>query len=168
MVEHSWDVDLVVQLVGQEVADDIFSRVDGTKTEMDSLIWLGSRDGRFSTKSVWDWLRISVPKHQWTDWIWHPALPKKFSVVLWKAMTNSLSVGERIRRIGISLVSKCECCPQGGFEDLDCVLYSGKVVAKLWQICSSFLGVPYVANRSSLVTIVACFEEPRNPQRLVI
>jgi hypothetical protein len=65
-------------------------------------------------------------------------------------MTNSLSVDERIRRIGISLVSKCECCPQGGFEDLDHVLYSGKVAAKLWQICSSLLGVPYVANRSWL------------------
>jgi hypothetical protein len=67
MVEHSWDVDLVVQLVGQEVADDIFSQVDGTKPGMDRLIWLGSRDGRFSTKSFWDWLRISVPKHQSTN-----------------------------------------------------------------------------------------------------
>ncbi|GLT69679.1 hypothetical protein SLA2020_418130 [Shorea laevis] len=86
MVEHSWNVDLVVQLVGQEVADDIFSRVDGTKTRMDMLIWLGSDD--------------------------------------------SLSVDERIRRIGISLVSKCECCTQGGFEDLNHVLYSGKV--KYW------------------------------------
>jgi hypothetical protein len=108
MVEHSWDVDLVVQLVGQEVADDIFSQNDGTKPGMDRLIWLGSRDGRFSTKSVWDWLRISVPKHQWTNWIWHFALPKKISVVVWKAMTNSLSVDDRIRRIGISLASKCE------------------------------------------------------------
>ncbi|GLT71798.1 hypothetical protein SLA2020_437910 [Shorea laevis] len=166
MVEQSWDVDLVVQLVGQEVADEIFSRVDGTKTGMDRLIWLGSRDGRFSTKSAWDWLRISVPKHTWTEWIWHSALPKKFSVVMWKAMTNSLSVDERIRRVGISLASKCECCPQGGFEDLDHVLYSGKVAAKIWHLCSSFLGVPYVANRSWLATAEAWFRRTKKTTKV--
>jgi hypothetical protein len=143
--------------VGQEVADDIFSQIDGTKPGMDRLIWLGSRDGRFSTKGVWDWLRISVPKHQWTNWIWYSTLPKKISIVVWKAMTNSLSVDDHIRRIGISLASKCECYPQGDFEDLDHVLYSGKIAAKLWQICSSFLGIPYVATRSWLVTVEAWF-----------
>jgi hypothetical protein len=40
MVENSWDVDLAVKLVGQEIADDIFSQVDGTKPGMDRLIWL--------------------------------------------------------------------------------------------------------------------------------
>jgi len=166
MVDHSWDVDLVVQLVGQEVADDIFAQVDGTKPGMDRLIWLGNRDGSFSTKSVWDWLRISVPKQQWTNWIWHSALPKKISVIVWKAMTNSLSVDDRIRRIGVSIASKCECCPQGDIEDLDHVLYSGKIAANLWKMCSSFLGMPYVATRSWLGTVEAWFRRSKKSTKV--
>jgi ribonuclease HI len=81
-------------------------------------------------------------------------------------MTNSLSVDERIRRVGISLASKCECCPQGDFEDLDHVLYSGKIAAKLWQICSSFLGIPYVATRSWLVTVEAWFRRTKKSSKV--
>jgi hypothetical protein len=51
MVEHSWDVDLVVQLVSQEVADDIFSQIDGTKPGMDRLIWLGSKGWEIFNKN---------------------------------------------------------------------------------------------------------------------
>lgn len=69
MIKNSWAVDLIVQLVGQEVADDILSRIGGTKQGTYILIWLGSRDGRFSIASAWDWICISAPKRQWTEWI---------------------------------------------------------------------------------------------------
>ncbi|GLT55053.1 hypothetical protein SLA2020_282060 [Shorea laevis] len=52
------------------------------------------------------------------------------------------------------------------FEDLDHVLYSGKVAAKLWQICSNFLGIPYVATRSWLVTVEAWFRRTKKSSKV--
>lgn len=148
MVENSWDLEFLVQLVGWEYSDKIFSHVGGMKDGSNILIWLGHVDGRFTTSNAWDLVRVIAPKRQWSEWIWHATLPKKFSVAMWKDFSQSLSVDHHIRPIGISMVSKCEYCEEGNFEDLNHVLYGGRIASKLWKICSNFLGIPCVENCS--------------------
>lgn len=77
----------------------------------------------------------------------HAALPKKFSIAMWKAYLQSLSADDRIRHIGIPMVSQCECCEDGTLEELNHVLYGGRMASMLWKTCSLFLGIPYVEKR---------------------
>lgn len=60
--------------------------------------------------------------------MWHSALPKKLSVVMWNAIHECLPLDDRIRRVGIPIVSRCDCCFVHEYEDLDHVLTSGEFV----------------------------------------
>ncbi|KAG2667275.1 hypothetical protein I3760_15G106100 [Carya illinoinensis] len=43
--------------------------------------------------------------------------------------------------IGIPLVSKCDCCTRGAYEDLNHVLVSGEVAKSIWRTCASQVGM---------------------------
>ena len=143
--------------MGTDVAEAIVSNLGGRKQGDDRLIWLVTSDGSFPTKSVWSFVRVTAPKSQWSHWIWHGILPKKFSILMWKALNNNLSVDDQIRRIGVPLVSKCKCCHEGAFEDLNHVLYGGNIAVAIWKFSSHLLGIPYVASRSWKATVEAWF-----------
>ena len=85
------------------------------------------------------------------------ALRKKFSITMWKALSQSLSVDDHIWRIGITLVLKFECCEEGAFEDLNHVLYKGRVAVAIWILASYTLGIPYVAQRTWRESVEARF-----------
>lgn len=131
MLENYWVVDTLVWLVGQDYADVIMSQTWGLKSGADVLVWLSNIDNRFTTSNAWDLLCISTPKGRWPNWIWQAALPKKFFVTMWKALNHFLSVDDRVRHIGIPLVSKCECCKKGAIENLNHVLHGVHMAAKL-------------------------------------
>lgn len=126
------------------------------------MIWLGNSDGEFTTRSAWDFVRVVAPKQQWSDWIWHAPMPKKILVIMWKALSQSLSVDDRIRRIGIPMVSKCKCREDGAFEDLNHGLYQGRMPAAIWRTCSNILGIPYVARRTWREMVEAWFRRTKN------
>lgn len=80
------------------------------KPEKYMLIWLPNSRGKFSTRSARDCIWIHSPKIPWMNWVWHSLLPGKMSIVMWKALHGCLPVDDRIRRAGINLVSKHDCC----------------------------------------------------------
>ncbi|XP_042965908.1 uncharacterized protein LOC122299590 [Carya illinoinensis] len=96
-----------------------------------------------SLRSAWECIRVHAPKSEWANWIWHPALPKKYSITIWKALNHSLSVDVRIRHLGIPLASRCECCEHRCIEDQDHVLATGKVASDVWRRASILMGMPY-------------------------
>ncbi|XP_040989051.1 uncharacterized protein LOC121236683 [Juglans microcarpa x Juglans regia] len=64
------------------------------------------------------------------------------SIIMWKAMHGCLPVDDRIRGVGIYLVSKCDCCSSGGYEDQNHILALGTFAEQVWRICSLQLGMP--------------------------
>ena len=86
-------------------------------------------------------LRIRAPKVEWAHWVWHKALPKRASVVMWKALSRSLSVDERIRQVGIAMASRCDCCSVGNEETANHVLSAGSFADEVWRRTSFALGV---------------------------
>ncbi|XP_035542978.1 uncharacterized protein LOC118346079, partial [Juglans regia] len=148
MTNNNWAMEQLEQLVGSEKMEDIVNEVSSRRNGNDQLIWLENSDGSFTTKTAWSFVRIRNPNCQWSDWIWNSALPKKFSVLMWKALNSCLAVDDRIRRIGVPLVSKCECCRDGAIEDINHVLYSGNIAKAIWKFSSNILGIPFVPNRS--------------------
>lgn len=56
------------------------------------------------------------------------------SVTMWKAFHNSLSVGAKLRSVGILIMSKCKCCSLGGYEDFDHVLATVNFAREVWHV----------------------------------
>lgn len=66
---------------------------------------------------------------------------------MWLAMNNVLFVDDKIRRVGINLASKCECCGNGAYEDLNHALVFGQVAQDLWTRLLALMGIPFVPSR---------------------
>ncbi|XP_042964656.1 uncharacterized protein LOC122298876 [Carya illinoinensis] len=155
--QNGWDVDLLHRLVGATKMEEILNCLGEQKEGGDLLIWKPTLNGVFSSKSAWDCVRVRAPKSEWAAWIWHSALPKKYSVTIWKALHYSLTVDSRISSWGIPLVSRCECCTQGCVEDQDHVLVYGRIAADIWRWVSLQLGMPYDSQRSWRATMELWF-----------
>ncbi|XP_035545033.1 uncharacterized protein LOC118348151 [Juglans regia] len=158
--------DLELKLVGPEKKEEIVNEISSGRTGKDQLIWLENSNGSFTTKTAWSFVWISNPKCQWSDWIWNSALPKKFSVLMWKALNSCLVVDNRIRRLGVSLVSKCECCREGAVEDINHELYSGNIAKAICKFSSNTLGIPFVPFRSWRATVEAWFRRASKSSQL--
>lgn len=112
--------------MGPNKALDVVNSLGSHKNGNDILVWTDTVDGKFSTKSAWSHIRFRVPKVAWFHWVWHPCLPKKIYVLVWKAFHNALSVDDQVHKLGISIVSRCNCCSTVGYEDLNHVLAIGE------------------------------------------
>ncbi|KAG2727817.1 hypothetical protein I3760_01G176400 [Carya illinoinensis] len=143
LVEDSWDFDRIGRLVGP-LADwlEVIKRsLRGNKWGADVLIWLPNPNEKFSTKSAWEVARLRMPRVLWVEWVWHPCLPKFMAIYMWKGLNNALSVDDRIRKVGLPIVSRCNCCIHGAYEDLSHVLAEGEFARLIWRKCASQIGM---------------------------
>lgn len=141
LIEDSWDFDGIGQLVGPDCLEVIRRSWRCNKVGVDVLTWLPNPDGKFTTKSAWDMVRIKMPRILWAEWVWHSCLPKFMAVTMWKGLNNALSVDDRIRKVGLPIVSRCNCSVQGSYEDLSHALAEGKFARLIWMKCASQLGM---------------------------
>ncbi|XP_058111305.1 uncharacterized protein LOC131254333 [Magnolia sinica] len=84
-----------------------------TSNSDDSYIWPHGPGGIFSINSGWEVVRTHRQRLPWAKWVWHPLLPPKIFVFLWKVLMNVLPIDGNVQKKGISLVSKCKCCELG-------------------------------------------------------
>lgn len=149
-------------MVRVEKSDQILEELGRIKSGKDVLIWLPNAQGNFSTRSAWDCIRIRALKIPWMNWMWHPSLPGKMSIIMWKAMHGCLPVDDRIGRVGIYLVSKCDCCSSGGYEDQNHILALGTFAEQVWRICSLKLGMPLLEGRTWREKIECWYQHVKN------
>ena len=76
---------------------------------------------------------------------------------MWKVFHNNLRVDDRLRRVGIPITSKCNCCDRGGYEDLNHVLAAGDVASEIWKRFSLILGIPYDPNKQWFELVLMWF-----------
>ncbi|KAF8412186.1 hypothetical protein HHK36_000146 [Tetracentron sinense] len=68
---------------------------------------------------------------------------------MWKEAFECLSVDEKVRRVGVSLASACDCCESRQSEDLEHVLNKGKFAADIWRKLTGLLeGVDFSIKHS--------------------
>ncbi|XP_035549712.1 uncharacterized protein LOC118349411 [Juglans regia] len=145
-LNNGWDVDFIRQLVGPDQIDEILEDLCKAKPGMDVLIWSKNDNGLFSTKSAWDCIRIRSDIIEGHSWIWHKSLPLKMSSLMWKAWYMAFSVDHHLRRIGIPITSRCDCCANGHFEDQNHVLFAGDIANYTWCYFGAYLGIPIGQN----------------------
>ncbi|KAF5446820.1 hypothetical protein F2P56_032419 [Juglans regia] len=132
-IENGWDVDMLSRLLGEELAEKVLEVLSKSREWADLLVWPENKDGKFSTKSAWNYVRVTASKVRWAEWVWLPCIPKNISVIMWKAFNNILSVDDKVRKLGIPIVSKCDCCLNGGYEDINHVLANGDIAKAVWN-----------------------------------
>ncbi|KAK3230684.1 hypothetical protein Dsin_002565 [Dipteronia sinensis] len=120
-------------------------RVGNLRNSEDVLLWLPKKNGFFNPKSAWDVVRFRLPKFEWTKWVWHNCLPKKIVVCMWKAVFDFLSVDEKVRSVGVPIVSACNCCSIRGNEDLEHILNKGDFTTNLWRKVLAEVGVSFLS-----------------------
>lgn len=76
--EYGWNVDPFDRLVGLEQSEIFLEELGSIKQGKNILIWLPNAQGNFSTRSAWECIRARALTTPWSNWNWHPALPKKF------------------------------------------------------------------------------------------
>ncbi|KAG2685838.1 hypothetical protein I3760_10G144400 [Carya illinoinensis] len=140
---NEWDIQLLERLVGVQKTEELIEELGKPRQGKDLLVWTPVIDGHFTTRSAWECLRVRSSETPWAAWVWHETLLKKMSIMVWKAWHNSLSVDDRLRRIGIPVVLKCSCCAEGGYEDVNHILYSGNFAQKIWRKYANSFGLPF-------------------------
>ncbi|XP_035545086.1 uncharacterized protein LOC109020946 [Juglans regia] len=60
-------------------------------------------------------------------------------------MHEGLVVDDRIRKVGIQVASRCDCCDSGAFEDMNHVLATREFVERIWSWCAIRLGMRNLA-----------------------
>ena len=78
MLNNSWDLNYLEQLVGFGKVAEITNEIKGQRIGEDKLIWMGSSDGFFTSRSAWSLVQGSYNKFEWTDWIWNMLSLKSF------------------------------------------------------------------------------------------
>ncbi|XP_035545929.1 uncharacterized protein LOC118348419 [Juglans regia] len=68
------------------------------------------------------------------------------SIHFWKVWHRALSVDDRLRRVGLPIVSKCDCCSAGHYENINHVLIEGDFPKQIWSFFGNLFGLPVGSN----------------------
>lgn len=77
-------------------------------------------------------------------------------------MHECLPLDDRVRRIGIPLVSSCGCCSFRACEDIDHIFAKGDFAEELWRMCSLLLEVPSLEGRPWKDSVACWHRRARN------
>lgn len=72
--------------------------------------------------------------------IWHPHLPLKVSVFVWKLLHKGIPVDDLIQRREIHFASKCLCYVNPSIERANHLFLQGDLVKQIWKFFASKLG----------------------------
>ncbi|KAK3188861.1 hypothetical protein Dsin_028422 [Dipteronia sinensis] len=166
VINNAWDVKKLQRLLGLNKAEEVIEKVGTLRTSEDVLLWLPEKNGFFNTKSAMDVVRFRLPKFEWAKWVWHKCLPKKIVVCMWKAAFDCLSLDEKVRSVGVPIVSACNCCSIRGNEDLDHIFNKGDFASNLWRKVSAEVGVTFLSQPSWKERVQLWFNRAGRPSQL--
>lgn len=107
----------------------------------DQLFWTGTYSGLFSFCSAWEMVRRKKLGTFLSKNIWHPTLPLKISVFMWKLMHKGIAVDLLVQRKGVSLVSKCNCCCNvSDMESINHLFLQGDITKLMWKYFAGIMG----------------------------
>ncbi|MQL93372.1 hypothetical protein Taro_026015 [Colocasia esculenta] len=75
---------------------------------------------------------------QWAV-LWSPHIALKWSILLWHLILNSIPVDETVKEKGVSLASKCSCCPQPQEESTLHLFFRSDTADQVWSKLSYLL-----------------------------
>ncbi|KAL0295868.1 UNVERIFIED_CONTAM: hypothetical protein Scaly_3085000 [Sesamum calycinum] len=117
----------------------------------DCLHWKLSKDGAFTTKSTWNAIRNHQQSQPIYRSLWSKLIIPNISVFAWRLIQNWIPVEERLKKKGITLVSKCRCCESE--ETIPHVFIHNKKSLEAWGFFASKfqINIPQSNDISTLI-----------------
>lgn len=99
--DNEINTNIVSILLGSSFCDTIKCENISLSHSKDKFIWTKTSSGAFSIKSTWDTvkqrgIRTFTYKHAW-----HPNMPLKISIFLWKILQKAISTYDSVQSKGI-------------------------------------------------------------------
>ena len=91
---------------------DLMVNVPIPSGSSDTILWVPSPNGKFSTTYTWDAIRTPGPSVQWYSLVWFAGHLPRHSTVLWFAIQDRLSTHDRIMRFTPGPLA-CSLCHRG-------------------------------------------------------
>ncbi|KAF9604449.1 hypothetical protein IFM89_006731 [Coptis chinensis] len=88
----------------------------------DHRIWCPNLKGEFATASANEDIRSKETKVIWHKVLWRAHIHPSTTANAWKLMRNCATTQEKLQRIGVQLVPRCEICKKG-VENLNHLLW---------------------------------------------
>ncbi|KAL5716607.1 hypothetical protein ACHQM5_009747 [Ranunculus cassubicifolius] len=107
----------------------------------DTLIWKPTQDGSFSVKSAYEAIRKKNPISWWCKKVWAPHIHPRISALAWKLFQKAVATDDRVKKMGIHVVSGCSACMQQE-ETLQHLLWDCPKAIENWVWIHGFFGIP--------------------------
>ncbi|XP_074314394.1 uncharacterized protein LOC141649608 [Silene latifolia] len=152
-----WNDDLVHQIFVDEFAMSILAKPIYKTQTKDVVYWLHTQDGQYSVKSGYgvifadymdrrrthkDKVRISEDARNFCNkTLWGLPGPQSWKILLWRILTDTLSVGYNFMQRNIALDPKCKLCKMDVLvmETMEHLFRDCPVSRRLWA--SSEIGI---------------------------
>lgn len=134
--------------------------------------WKPGARKEFTTAAVKKWLRKGVGQVGWNRndnrWVrkaFVKHMPWKMSFFLWRMWKWKIPTDEVVRRFGVNMVSKCECCLVHEVSSLQHIFCKGEIAQKVWGFFAQTMGI----NLSMVGVRSVCWSwwNSRNKNRLL-
>ncbi|XP_074314329.1 uncharacterized protein LOC141649541 [Silene latifolia] len=153
----TWNETLIRQIFSEHYAKRILAIPIGRLRRNDEIYWLHNNDGEYSVKSGYGVLFGALMDSQGTTKdhlrlnddgrlfckrkLWRLPGPQMWKILVWRIITNSLSVGENFARRGMGVDTRCKMCNNGSMvmETLEHLFRDCPVSRRLWA--SSDIGI---------------------------
>ena len=139
----------------------IFNRVEeeierfktSVTEEEDVSLWRNSKGvykKSFLSKETWQVIREKHLSCFWSRMVWFKHATPKFSFILWMAMKERLTTGERMSRWGGNVDTACVFC-QDPFETLAHLFFECPYSSQIWEVLmKGVMGIRYTSNWRSI------------------
>jgi hypothetical protein len=114
---------------------DIQSRLPEVQLgSVDKPIWTIARKGSYVSADTWDFLRDKKSEVHWWHVVWFPFAIPKHAFIIWLAVQNRLSTGDRLLAWGFQGDAQCVFC-RNGVETRDHIFFMCSFSARIWKNC---------------------------------
>jgi mannosylglycoprotein endo-beta-mannosidase len=133
-----------------------------SRGEEDVLEWTGSKDDKFSVKSMYDGLtRGGDPSFPWKE-VWRSLCPMRVSFFVWEAALGRSLTSDNLRRRGFIIADWCFLCRCSG-ESVNHVLLHCPYACELWTHVLNILNLHWVMPET-VAEMLRCWKRRlRNP-----
>lgn len=98
---EGWQMDLARLEVLQQVWDNVKNMEKHPYAENDSVVWMASSSGRFTSTSAWLSSRVVSDEVPWSEVVWCYKHIPKHSSVTWRAISPRFPTQSRLCKLKI-------------------------------------------------------------------
>lgn len=107
---------------------------------VDRTIWNPSNSGIYSVKSMYEVLRISVPRVNWDRLIWAKYIPPKYSFCLWLVFRNAVKTRTMLSARGVDMDTTFILCNKKP-EDCQHLFFDCLFTREAWKAVFNWCGI---------------------------